>query len=385
LRLLWVSDSPVLHTGYGVTTHEIVSRLHATGQYEIAVLGWYHDAAHYDRRVHPYPLLPGAWGWKPDWLAEVLAEFRPEVLITLGNFSMLAAVQEVPAQFPGRWVGYFPVEGRPVARHQARLIDALDVAVTFTQYAAQEIRRVRPDCKVQVIPLGVDVQTFRPLSNRVELRRQCELENRFVVGCVARNQPRKQLPLLLRAFAQFAQIHEEAFLYLHSDPDDVGWDLVELADRYGIADRVGFTPGMAFVLGVSREELNEIYNLFDVFALPTMGEGFGLPLLEAMAAGVPVVTTDFAGGAELVRGRGELVRVAGWVTEPGHNFELALADEQDFLSRLLKLYARPDLRREYATRGRRFAQTLTWERCAQAWQTLLKECRECQAPTTDNW
>ncbi|NCQ29488.1 MAG: glycosyltransferase family 4 protein, partial [Armatimonadetes bacterium] len=49
-----------------------------------------------------------------------------------------------------------------------------------------------------------------------------------------------------------------------------------------------------------------IYNLFDVMVLPTMGEGFGLQFLEAMACGIPVVATDCSAVTELLEGRGEL-------------------------------------------------------------------------------
>jgi len=151
-----------------------------------------------------------------------------------------------------------------------------------------------PGKKIAVIPLGVDGDVFRPLPDRVEVKRRLIPggEDAFVVGCVARNQPRKQIPTLIKAFARFAHNKGDVFLWLHMAPQDVGWSLEELLDLHGLSGRSGFTSGLTPAIGLPDERLNEVYNAFDVMALPTAGEGFGLPLLESMAAGVPVLATD---------------------------------------------------------------------------------------------
>jgi glycosyltransferase involved in cell wall biosynthesis len=369
-RILWASDHPRFHTGYGAIGQALLPRW--AQEHEVGVLGWHAPAAAPSPDPEPWSLFPGG-DWEAGRLAEVLHQFQPEVLITLGNLSMLALVPEGRADWAGVWVGYFPIEGSPLPGWRLRLVQDMDRAVTFTRYAVAALCQAGFEGPVDCLPLGVDPDVFRPLPYRADLRSAWGLADRFIVGCVARNQPRKQLPILLRAFAQFAQGREEAFLYLHTDPDDVGWDLIELGQRYGIADRLGFTAELAFVLGVSDEELNEIYNLFDVFALPSMAEGFGLPLLEAMATGVPVVTTDYAAGAELVRGRGALIRVAQWITGDGHNTDLALADEDHLVEILEHLYAHPEERDRLARTGRAYAEEWTWERCHAAWESLLEE------------
>jgi len=323
-------------------------------------------------------LEAGGWFFFPggEWdsfrLAEVLHQFQPEVLVTVGNLSMLSTVPEALGEWRGWWVGYFPVEGSPLPSHWLPLLEAMDRVVTFTEYGRSALRQVGFKGSVECIRLGVDPDIFRPLPDRLKLKADWDLADCFVVGCVARNQPRKQFPILLRAFARFAQDCPHAFLYLHTDPDDQGWDLIELAQRYGVADRLGFTAGLAAGLGVSSEELNEIYNLFDVFVLPSMAEGFGLPILEAMAAGVPVVTTDYAAGAELVRGRGRLIRVAQWITGAIHDTDLALADEDHLVEILKHLHDAPEEREQWARKGRVYAEEWTWDRCHAAWESLLE-------------
>jgi hypothetical protein len=158
-------------------------------------------------------------------------------------------------------------------------------------------------------------------------------------------------------------------------PQDVGWSLDELLDRYGLAGRSGFTAGLTVATGLEDARLNEIYNLFDVMALPTAGEGFGLPLLESLAAGTPVIATDYSACAEMVKGRGELIQVREFVTGEA-NIERAIADVDHLVELLNKLYENPDLRAEYARKGREFAETMTWNRCAAAWDQLLQEVVE---------
>jgi len=223
------------------------------------------------------------------------------------------------------------------------------------------------------IPLGVDEERFHPLPERDQLRREAGLAGRFVVGCVARNQFRKQLPILMKAFARFAGDHPEGMLYLHTDPEDAGWQLAPLAERLGISDRTLFTRGISSVLGVDSDELNRVYNLFDVMVLPTMGEAFGLPVLEAMAAGVPVVATDCSAMSELIAGRGELIAVSATMTMPWDGAEYAVADVDDLADKLELLRRDEEQRLAYSRRGRESALSMTWDHAAARWKELLRE------------
>lgn len=369
-RILWASDSPRFHTGYGTIGQALVPRW--AQNHEVGVVGWYAPRSSSAAEAEKWAFFPGG-DWDSLCLAKILEQFQPEILITTGNLSMLSAVPEALGNWKGWWIGYFPVEGSPIPSRWLPLLESMARVVTFTRYGQAALYQLGLKKPVACIPLGVDADLFRPLPDRRKVRAEWGLADRFVVGCVARNQPRKQFPILLRAFARFAQDCAEAFLYLHTDPDDQGWDLIELSRHYGVADRLGFTAGLAYVLGVSTSELNEIYNLFDVFVLPSMAEGFGLPILEAMAAGVPVVTTDYAAGAELARGRGRLIRVAQWITGAEHDTDLALADEDHLVEILKHLYASSEEREQLAQKGRVYAEEWTWDRCHAAWESLLEE------------
>jgi glycosyltransferase involved in cell wall biosynthesis len=219
---------------------------------------------------------------------------------------------------------------------------------------------------------GVDRRVFRPLPDREEVRRRHRLDGKFVVGCVARNQPRKMLPTLLAGFARFARDRHDAMLYLHTDPDDIGWDVLDLLRRHGIAERTAISRHARVDRGVPPAKLNEIYNLFDVFALPTAAEGFGLPIVEAMAAGVPVAVTDHSACTELVSGRGELLAVDRLLTIGRYNLEQAIVDEREVADALARLYAEPELRARHRRAGLEFVERLDWDRIVGEWEELLQ-------------
>jgi glycosyltransferase involved in cell wall biosynthesis len=181
--------------------------------------------------------------------------------------------------------------------------------------------------------------------------------------------------MLIEAFAGFSADKPDALLYLHTDPDDLGWDVIDLLKRHGVHDKTCISATASIRRGVDSSKLNEVYNYFDVMALPTAGEGFGLPILEAMAAGVPVMATAYSSCVELVADRGCLIRVKDFITAGRHNVEYAVPDVDDIVLNMDRLYAEPKLRQRYGDLGRAFALTLDWARVVLEWQVLLASLR----------
>ena len=373
-RVLWVSESPRLHTGHGRVTDEISKRLAAGGKYEVGVLGW---------GAEPYldgectMFAPGPQPWLSARVNRVIEDFGPDVVVTSGPLLALGVMEEVSLRPFVSWVGYATFEASPVPVALRAVLRRMDRAVVPSAWCRSALvderspHESRKGSPVRVIPCAVDSQDFHPRPDRDDLRAAYGLAQKFVVGCVARNHFRKQIPVLLKAFARFAKRHREALLYLHMDPDGPVWRLPELVKQHRLERRVAFTRGLVGPVGTTTQTLNAIYNLFDVMVLPTMGEAFGLPILEAMAAGVPVIGTACSAVNELVEGRGELIAVRDWLTMNWDNAEYALPDADGLVEKLELLYADQELRLEYGRRGRAFAETMTWDRAAVAWKRLL--------------
>jgi len=144
---------------------------------------------------------------------------------------------------------------------------------------------------------GSDTQAFRPLlvQEVKEFRSSYFQDNseRFIIGCVNRNQPRKDIPRVVEIFNEYRKQNKEAFLYLHMDAKDMmGLDIRALCNGLGMIEAKDYATMTTYGRDwtqVSPAMLNAIYNSLDVMLTATLGEGWGLTLTEAMAAYCPVI------------------------------------------------------------------------------------------------
>lgn len=212
---------------------------------------------------------------------------------------------------------------------------ARDVAKTFN---------IAPE-KIDVAPCGYDATQFYPMEKSViaDFKQKKGLPDRFwlFVGTL---EPRKNLTTLLDAYAMLPR-HERLPLLLGGGK---GWlydDIFERIERYGLQDDVrllGFLP---------QEELPLWYNSAEAFLYPSIFEGFGLPVLEAMACGVPVVISD-----------------ASSLPEVGANAGLCLPpqDVEAWRAGLAHVFADADWRMGASARGIDEARRYSWQKTAQA-------------------
>jgi glycosyltransferase involved in cell wall biosynthesis len=150
--------------------------------------------------------------------------------------------------------------------------------------------------RVTVVPLGIDLDRFQP-GDAGDLRQQLGLENWPVLLYVGFGTPRKGLEYLAQAMGLLSS---DVRLVLIGRWEEVYRDKFyrTLGNARERVREVGF---------VSDEALPDYYRLADVFVFPTLLEGFGLPLAEALACGTPVVTTRAGAGPEVVGPGGRIV------------------------------------------------------------------------------
>ncbi len=373
LRVLWMSDGCSLATGFGRVGREITRRLAEHPSLELASVAWGEPrqaALAPSQFVRVYPSAAHAYG--QDVIAIAVSEFKPDVVVSLGELRMVEWLARHPVRNKFRWVAYIPLDGGPFYPPWAPAISEMHEIVAMSEFGRDILQSGSPSRRVRRIYHGVDTECFRPLSTRSELKRHPRFDGRFVIGCVARNQARKNLPALILAYADMAKRHSDLHLYLHSTPSEMSFDLENLLKRFKLQGRADLaSPDLTVNAALKDPQLNELYNLFDVMALPTCAEGFGLPILESLAAGVPVVATNCSACPELVAGRGELARVMTTVISTGNILEQAIVDVDDLARCIEKLYLSPALRAEYSRAGRTFAETLSWDRLMPQWFEVL--------------
>ena len=240
-----------------------------------------------------------------------------------------------------------------VARSVRQATRVLTIS-NFTRRTISEAYQISPDL-ITVIPAAAN--PFFRIANRARAVRRVEerfgIREPFILT-VGDLQPRKNHVRLIEAFAQFAAKHPELHHHLILAGKNT-WYSERVADavrQSGVADRIhliGF---------VSDEELLELYNACDCFAFPSLYEGFGLPLLEAMACGRAVICSDRSSIPEVA---GD----AGILFDPTDTHAIAAALE----SVLLDTDRRARLERLGLARAAQF----TWRNAAEGTLEVYRE------------
>jgi glycosyltransferase involved in cell wall biosynthesis len=149
---------------------------------------------------------------------------------------------------------------------------------------------------INVVHLGLGYSAPETVTDEAILRARFELGDRPVVLCVAAALAHKNIPRLFEAFASLPDgiTDQPPALVVAGHAGLEQENLITLAEKLGIADSVHFTGW------VEKEDLEGLYRLAACFAYPTLREGFGMPVLEAMQRGTPVVCSNTTSLPEIV-------------------------------------------------------------------------------------
>jgi glycosyltransferase involved in cell wall biosynthesis len=348
-RILFCSEATFLNTGYATYSREILNYLHGTGKYEIA------EMASYGQRNDPRAAnIPWKYyGVSPntecepkasqeeinafqsngvnqfgEWIFEhVCLDFMPDVVCDIRDFWMLEFAERSPFRPYFKWCVMPTVDARPQARQWVATYDSADAVLTYSDWAGGVLENQSGG---SINYLGSAPPSahpaYKPVEDKKAHKASMGIDPEYkIIGTVMRNQRRKLYPDLFAAFRKFLDKSENKkyYLYCHTSYPDLGWDIPELIQEYGLASHVLFTyicPETKKVFpslfhgavaqspftgkwgstlsnvknGASYEQLSDIINLFDLYTQYANCEGFGLPYVEAAACGVPVCGTDYS-------------------------------------------------------------------------------------------
>lgn len=380
--LLWCGDAGV-STGFARATHKILDVLKDT--WDVHVLG-----INYHGDPHPYPYdiwpctnpLEGATNsFGLHRIGKLIGKLGPDVVVVQNDPwnipYYLKACGNVPV------VGFVAVDGKNC---RGAGMNGLALAAFWTRFGEQEARLGGYRGRTAVVPLGVDMETYYPLDQR-ETRRlfagprefgpRFPVEG-FIVGVVGRNQVRKRLDLAVQYFAEWVHRRkaDDAYLYLYVGPTgDEGYDLAQLPRFYGVANRVIVdTPPIGD--GFTEARLNQTYSVFDCLLSTSQAEGWNLPAMEAMAAGVPCVLPAWAAHTEWPEDGALLVPCTSTVCTPNNiNVVCGVPDREGTIEALDSLYTDRDLRHRLAVRGQQVVAQpqYRWPAVGAAFRDALEE------------
>lgn len=306
----WLSNAQWAPSGYGVQSRLFIPRLMALG-YKQTITAFYGLQGHtlnmdgvicFPGGYHPYGLDVAA--------ANTLAS-GSDILLT----NMDSWVIDPPMVSAVRWVPWFPVASEPMPKAiESRVRVAFD-RIVYTKFALEECEKVK--LPAHYVPMGVDTKAFLPidraaawenLNNHIPVKMD---PDKYTVSMVAMNKgnpSRKAFIQNIRAFKELHDHHPDTQLYLHTGKSENGElggiNLPPYIKSLGLEKDVFFPDLQTMLNGYPDDFMNSIYNSSDLLLSVTMGEGFGIPIVEAQAAGCPVLVGGWTSMPELL--------FAGW-------------------------------------------------------------------------
>ncbi|UUZ63757.1 glycosyltransferase family 4 protein [Polaromonas sp. P1-6] len=230
-----------------------------------------------------------------------------------------------------------------------RTVDAVQVMNPWMLDYARRLNCAR-NFDLRYAPPGIDAEAFRPLFKR-------DLRSDPYILCVARlSDPRKNIGLLLEAYAQLPRhlVNQVRLVLAGSSAPP---------DSFGSAEQLGMRERVTYVARPSQQALISLYQNSSVFALPSDEEGFGMVLIEAMACGVPVVSTR-SGGPD------------GIITDGQDGYLVPLDDAAALAERISQLCTDPAVNLAMGLMARktieqRYAEKVTGQAFLDIWDQLL--------------
>lgn len=319
-------------------------------------------------------------GWSPE---RILLVADPRAAM-----ERLSTDQGVCASIPT--YNYVPIEGGNLPPLW-RAIWKVAHPVAMSVFGQAELERLLGH-PVPLVPHGVSAPFYpvapdrpghwrgEPVTTKQGAKRALGLEGTTVILRTDRFVPRKNYAGLFRAMRPVLAAHPDARLVVHCAEADEGGLLAELISHEPGAvevrpgewthPQIVHTRSHDTFRGLSDADLNVLYNAADVYASPTMAEGFGLCLVEALSAGVPVVTTDYAAGPEVCGPGAVRVPVAALVPNT-YAHDWALPDEAAFTAAVEHLVTHPTARADLSAAGRRHVARYTWGAAVDAFDSIM--------------
>ena len=323
-KFLCYSDSVQCATGFAQVARNILMGVHNSGRYNVIQLGINYWG---DPHEYPFPIYPMGVNKQNDPYGRekaksMILNLEWDVLFLLQDTFILQFLRELVPEIrragkKGPIVVYAPADGIPRPEWIEGISHA-DVCIAYTDWAKKEwIKAFAPiESKVvDVLPHGINTKHFFPMPEEEmqEFRRNYfgKVAGNFIFCNVNRNQQRKDIPRTLMAFKKVLEARPNLTLYLHMASKDLGWDLAQVVRSLDLDlnTDVLFPANFNVNQGFPLDILNRVYNSVDCMVSTTLGEGWGLSWLEAMAVNRPVIFPDNTALTEnLADGRGLLVK-----------------------------------------------------------------------------
>lgn len=308
LRMLWNTNAMWSPSGYANVIRDLAPLIRDEG-YPIGIINFYgQEGGMFGiEGIAQYPKIADQWG--ADAMILHQKDFQADCVISLQDIWVLnpEAVKQVK-----NWITYLPIDHDPIPPAVFERCKLAYRIIAMSKFGQKQLadRGVHST----YIPHMVNTEVFRPLD-KVQCRKELGIpQDYYMFGMVSANKdnpPRKSFQEVMDAFKMFHDKYPKSGIYFHTMlQQQGGFQIDEYARLLGIRDFVYSIDPYQQMYKVDKVGMARIYNTFDCLLAPSTSEGFGIPIIEAQACGIPVIVNDFTAMPEhVVEGK------TGWITK----------------------------------------------------------------------
>ena len=363
------ADQAVPRSGYANIGFELCRRLTNFG-HEVKALGiGYTGQEHFEKySIIPCNSLQDVVGYTNNlkfmWGVDA-------VIVAMDIHQYQENIFPMVKQMGLKYICITPLESDPLCLTWANLLREMDKVFFISQFGADEAQKAGVDA--EHIEIGIDTNSWRPRTQDEfrEVRNKLGYEeDDFVIMTVADNQERKALGRGLQIVQELKTLHgvKAKHILVTREHSMVGWKLYDLAYELGISsDLRVFQSGMSFA------ELYMLYCAADAYLCCSKGEGLGLPIMEAMSVGIPVVANRTGAIPELLAdGRGWVVDWQVWEYDPFGNQRRYDISIKSAVQALLDVKNNQERVAEAVHKSREFMESKSWDKSARQIEAALR-------------
>jgi glycosyltransferase involved in cell wall biosynthesis len=372
---------------YGVIANNIINSLRPNYEWHVIV----------NERSHgpPKDIRGMYWEWaggvnrltrNTTVMPHVVDKVQPEFILTiddLDNVGRIDAYKDV--NLP--WIQYFPIDNHDttVLRNTSFGINNSDVSVCMSRFAYNFAKEHHIKIDECIYPF-IDTDVYHKLTNPVEIAEIQEfkklymMEDKKVLLFVGRPGWRKNVEFLLGVFKKLLSKRDDICLFLHMDFNDPCREFNPWKSIYALdipPNLITRFAGVNWDVGIPKKMMNLLYNVADVYISTHGGEGFGLPIAEAMSCETPGVITNCTTTPEFYKEGDEWVRGFGADVKANildNNVLRPFVDLNDFVKKVDILLDDESLRKDMGKKGRQWIlKNCSVPVISRQWKMLLRK------------
>ena len=346
IPLLFIGDNPALQGGLSRIGRDIAIISSQLEEFRVGFLG--RGGMQSSKLPFAQYTFPEYEQWGENWLEEVWYDFAKDdygIVMSIWDPSRMFWFGNPVAMPNEQWLrnppfhkwGYFPIDSESVdgglSILSAEALKGYNRVLAYGMFGSAVMEKaLGTHSPVQFLPHGLNFDTFQPRDPEGIKLGLGVPDNAVMIGVVMTNQERKDWALAFDTIARLKKMVPNLYVWCKSDSIDRHWDLRALAADFHVQDVVKIQLEY-----LTDKAMSHMYSACEATFLPSLGEGFGYPIVESLACGTPCMHGNYAGGAELIPNLGWLIDPVTFRYETRHNCKRPVYNPQDWADGLYRV------------------------------------------------